>query len=103
MVEEIHKDDIGTKIIVTMKDGTTAVDISTATTKQIIFEKSDGTVVAKDAAFDSDGTDGKIFYIIITDDLNLTGSWKMQGRVTMPTGTWRSNVDLFTVYGNLEE
>ena len=102
MVEEIHKDDIDTKFLVTLKDGTTAVDISTASTLEIIFEKSDGTVVAKTGTLNSDGTDGKMYYKTIADDLDMIGSWKIQGKVVIGSGTWKSSVALFTVYNNLE-
>ena len=36
---EIHLNDVGTKFLVTIMDGSSAVDISTASTKQIIIQK----------------------------------------------------------------
>ena len=60
---EIHMNDVGTKFLVTVTDGTTAVDISSATTKQLIFQKPSGTKLTKATAFTSDGTDGKMQYI----------------------------------------
>ena len=39
---EIHKNDIGTVFKVTIKDGSSAVDIYTSTTKQLIFKKHSG-------------------------------------------------------------
>ena len=33
---EIHVDDVGTKFIVTIKDGDTAINVSAATTKNIL-------------------------------------------------------------------
>ena len=35
---EIHLNDIGTQFLLTVKDGSSAVDISSATTKQIIIK-----------------------------------------------------------------
>ena len=61
---EIHMNDVGTKFLVTVTDGTTAVDISSATTKQLIFQKPSGTKLTKATAFTSDGTDGKMQYSI---------------------------------------
>ena len=56
---EIRVGDIGTKFQVTVKDGASVVDISSATsTKQIILKKPDGTTLTKSATFSSDGTDG---------------------------------------------
>ena len=34
---EIHLDDVGTKFLVTIKDGSSDVNISTASTKQILI------------------------------------------------------------------
>lgn len=102
MVEEIHKNDIDTKFLVTIKDRTTIVDISSTTTKEIIFKKSDGTVVTKIATLETDGTDGKMYYKSLADDLNMSGSWMLQGKVVIGTGTWKSSIGLFTVYDNLE-
>jgi hypothetical protein len=101
-VEEIHEDDIGTKFLLTVKDGTSAVDISSATTKQIIFEKPDGTTLTKDATFDSDGSDGKIYYESISGDLDTAGTWTIQAKVILPTGTWKSNKETFAVHSNIE-
>ena len=36
---EIHINDVGTKFLVTVTDGTSAVNISSASTKQLIFKK----------------------------------------------------------------
>jgi len=101
MTEEIHKNDIGTKFLVTVKDGTTAVDISTATEKLIIFKKPDGGILTKTCTFETDGTDGKVFYCSVSGDLNETGSWEIQVSITLSTGTWKSSTNCFIVYGNL--
>ena len=101
MVEEIHCNDIGTKFLVTVKDGTSTVDISAASEKKLIFKRGNGSVVEKAATFDTDGTDGKLSYITTSGDLSSIGSWKIQAKVILPTGTWRSNTTGFTVYANL--
>ena len=102
MACEIHLADIGTVFRLTLKDcDDVAVDISSATTKEIIFKKPDGTQVTKAASFYSDGTDGIIEYSTIEDDLDMTGTWKIQAKVIMPTGTWSSNIQSFKVYANL--
>lgn len=101
MVEEIHKNDIGTKFLVTIKDGTTAEDVSSATTKELIFKKPGETTVTQTATFESDGSDGKIYYISIADDLNEIGTWNLQARIVMPTGTFKTDISNFKVYDNL--
>jgi|PlaIllAssembly_1097288.scaffolds.fasta_scaffold2069334_1 hypothetical protein len=100
-VQEIHLGDIGTVFEVELKDCTTVVDLSTATIMEILFQKPDGTTVTKSAEFTTDGADGKIRYITVANDIDVTGSWKLQARVTLPTGTWSSNIEKFKVYGNL--
>ena len=101
-IYEIHLGDIGTAFEVTLKDCDVVVDVSTATLKQIIFRKPDKSVVVQDATFGANGgTDGIIQYITILDDLDQTGTWYIQAKVTLPTGTWSSETSKFKVYKNL--
>ena len=48
---EIHVNDVGTLFTLTIKDGDSAVNISSATTKKIIIKKPSGTILTKDVAF----------------------------------------------------
>jgi hypothetical protein len=99
---EIHLNDIGTVFQVTVSDGTSAYDISGATTKQIIFKKPDHTLVTKDAEFVTDGTDGVIKYTTVDGDLNIPGKWALQAYLVTPGGTWKTDIGTFRVYDNLE-
>jgi len=101
---EIHIGDIGTIFEITLMDNLDVVDIGGATLMEIIFTKPDEAVtkVVNTAELVSDGTDGKMKYTILADtELDIVGSWKIQGRVILPTGTWSSDIDRFRVYGNL--
>lgn len=103
---EIHQGDIGTVFELTLYDDTVIVDVSTATTKEVIFQKPTvngvaGAVVTKTAQFKTDGTDGIIQYTTILDDLDTVGNWKVQAKVTLPSGTWRSDISKFRVHKNL--
>jgi hypothetical protein len=100
-VQEIHLGDIGTVFEITLKDCDTPVNVSTATTKQIIFQKPDKTNLTKTATFSTDGSDGKIRYVTVASDLSVKGTWKIQAKVVMPSGTWSSNIETFKVYENL--
>jgi len=100
--KEIHLNDIGTVFRVTLYDCDNAVDLSTASVKQFVFKKPDESVVTKDAVFLTDGTDGVVQYVTIASDLDLPGKWKIQARVTLPTGVWSSDIDTFKVYANLD-
>jgi hypothetical protein len=98
---EIHKGDIGTQFTVTVQDGTTVVDISTASTKQLIFKKPGGTILTKSTSFVTDGTDGKMQYVSVDGDLSDDGVWKMQGKVIIGGNTFSTDITSFKVYRNL--
>ena len=98
---EIHMNDVGTKFLVTVTDGTSAVDISSATTKQLIFQKPSGTKLTKATAFTSDGTDGKMQYSIASDDFDEARSYKLQGKVVISDGTFYTDIHTFKVHRNL--
>tara|TARA_Y100000296_G_scaffold84177_1_gene116858 strand:- start:5323 stop:5634 length:312 start_codon:yes stop_codon:yes gene_type:complete len=99
---EIHKSDIGTVFKVTIKDSASAVDISTATTKQIIFKKPGGGKLTKDAPFFTDGSDGIITYTTVSGDLSEEGMWKLQGYIVLSGGnTFYTDIYTFKVYRNL--
>jgi hypothetical protein len=103
--QEVHYNDIGTAFIVTIKDcvsGTaTVMDISTASTAELIFKSPSGVTKTKTASFVTDGTDGKIQYGTIDGDLNEIGTWRLQSKIVLPGGTWRTDVGTFRVYENL--
>lgn len=101
MSDEIHVDDIGTVFTVTLKESGSAVNVSTATTKTIKFKDPSGTASSKTADFTTDGSDGKIYYTTVADDLDEAGMWEIQAYVVMPTGTWSSSTKKFRVYPNL--
>lgn len=101
---EIHVNDLGTKILVTVTDSATAVDVSGAVaagSKQIIIKKPSGTKLEKEAVFNSDGTDGKIYYLIIAGDFDEAGTYKIQGKVIISDGTFYTDIQSFKVHRNL--
>jgi hypothetical protein len=98
----IHTGDIGTQFRVTVQDcNSTAIDLSTASSKSIIFKKPNGTSLTKSASFLTDGSDGIITYTSESDDLDTVGSWKIQAHVVFPSGEWRSEFKSFKVHRNL--
>ena len=98
---EIHVNDVGTQFRVTVTDGSSAVDISSATTKELIIKKPSGTKLTKATAFSTDGTDGKMKYNIGSDDLDEAGSYKLQGKVVISDGTFYTDIHTFKVHRNL--
>jgi hypothetical protein len=98
---EIHVGDIGTVLRCTIKDGSDAVNISTATSKIIILEDPSGNNSDKIATFTTNGIDGKIQYTTISGDFDERGNWSIQAKVVLPSGTWYSDIYTFEVHGNL--
>jgi hypothetical protein len=99
---EIRVGDIGTVFECTVRDQDgKVVDISSASTKQMIFKTASGKTLTKTASLSSSGTDGKMKYVTIAGDLDKAGGWIVQGKVTLPGGTWKTDWSKFDVYGNL--
>jgi hypothetical protein len=98
---DIHQNDIGTVFEVTLKDGSSIVNISASTVKQIVFQDPAGVKRTKSASFTTTGTDGKIRYVTVMGDLNLVGKWNLQAYVEMPSGKWHSDISKFVVYPNI--
>lgn len=98
---EIHVNDVGTIFRITIKDAATAMDVSGATTKQIVFRKPDATTETQTAAFYTDGSDGIIQYTSDTGDLDTAGIWKIQAYVITPSGQWKTDIQTFEIYPNI--
>lgn len=101
-MSDIHVGDVGTVFTLTVTDGSAAVDISSATVKQMSFRKPDRTVVAKDAVFSTAGTDGKLKYTAVAGDFDQDGHWLLQAYVEIDAGDFHSDVIHFNVLANLE-
>ncbi len=101
---EIHLNDIGTIFEVTLSDESAVViDISGATTREIVFVPPSDSVnkKTKAAALTGDGTDGKMQYTTVAGDIDEQGAWQLQAHVVLPSGEWRSTVADFNVFPNL--
>lgn len=87
--------DIGTELIVDV-----CVDISTATAVKLYVLKPGATVAVEwaGAVYQSH----YIRYVIKSGDLSVPGEYRVQAGVTMPTGSWRGDVDVFRVYAPFE-
>lgn len=92
--------DVGTVFETTIVDqDDLVVDISLATTKTLKFRKPDASTATKTASFVTDGTDGKLKYTTVTNDLDQAGDWKAQAVVVF-TGSatqWTSTIHDFRV------
>ena len=101
MASQIHVGDIGTTLIVTILENGSVVDISSATSLQIVIRKPDATTLTKTGVLTTDGTDGKMQYISIAGDFDQSGNYRIQGKVELTGGNYSSSVGSFKVHCNL--
>lgn len=99
----LHLNNEGVEFRVTIKEcgETDGMDISAATTKELIFVKPSGDKLTKTASFYTDGTDGILSYVTVSGDLNEIGTWQFQGHVVIGSGDFTSSIDKFKVDRNL--
>lgn len=91
----------GLAIRLQIKEGNSAINLSTVTVKNIIIEKPDATLVSGSASFVTDGTDGIIYYISGSADLTQTGEYHAQAYLEMPGFSGYTTPVDFAVYSNL--
>ena len=102
MASEIHQDDVGTRFLMTIKDDGSTVNISGAPVKQLTFKKPSDTVVYRTASGVYDKmSSGIMFYDSVAGDLDEAGHYKLQAKVTMPSGTYYTDIYTFKVHCNL--
>lgn len=102
---DFHKGDIGARLIVEIRESGSAMDISTATTKQLKYTpRGSGTVKTFTASFagapegNGTGTDGKLEYsTTATSDLDEVGIYDVRAYVVMPTWTGHTQKATITV------
>jgi hypothetical protein len=99
--EYIQKNPIGLVIRLTVREKGQVSDISSATTKEMIFQRPDGTALTTSASFVTDGTDGKIYYKTVSGDLDQAGIWYVQSYIAMPDFTGDTSIVSFVVNDNL--
>jgi hypothetical protein len=98
----VQKGAIGVIIELTITEDDVAVNLSSATTKNIVLRSPSGVVATKTGAFVTDGSDGKLKYTTTAEaDLNEAGFWKAQAALVMTGFTGRSSSAQFEVMSNL--
>ncbi len=100
---EIQLNDIGTEIIITVKnkDGD-IVDLSSATDFKIhCLPPDDGDIRVFEASVYSDGTDGIIHYITQEADFDIIGTWEIQVLIYFGSSLFHSVVDKIKVLRNI--
>jgi len=101
-MESVQKNAVGVAIRATITEDDVAVDVSAVTTRELVFQKPDGTTETTTAVFTNTGTDGKIQYVTEAAFLDTPGVWSVQGSVVFPAGfVGRSEVGSFEVLDNI--
>ena len=99
---EVHLNDIGTALRVTLYDCDVVVDLTGISTAEIVLQGPDEISQTFTASvYQGDPTLGIIEYLTQANDLDQEGLWKIQAHVVIPTGEWRSDIEKFRVYANL--
>lgn len=102
MAAKIHLNDIGTKFNFNIVDESgIVIDLSVSTFKELRFKKPSGAIVTKTPVFLTDGTDGKIYYVTISGDLDEVGEWNVQFKTDLPSWQGYSDIGKFKVYTNI--
>ena len=79
------------------------LNLSAASSKQIRFEKPDGTTFDRDATFTTDGSDGKIYYEWQANELDTEGKWYAQAMIVDGGKSWSGDIEEFEVGGNIAD
>ena len=78
--------DVGKVIRLTVRENGAVVNVSGASTKQIKIKKPDGTTLAKGATFTTDGTDGKVQYVVESGVFSQPGLYEFRAYLVL--GAW---------------
>ncbi len=101
-MSNFHLADEGSKLEITVYNGSVVADLTTASTKQFHIKKPGvEAVIIRTAVFTTTGADGKLEYAWLTGDLDVAGSWLAQAYVISPTWKLHSDVVQFEVEANL--
>ena len=103
---DIHKNDVGTELVVAfVRETGSAIDITTASPLQIILRKPGGAGVVKTAVIDTVGATGLAKYVTTKSgsvyDLDTVGQWEIQGYAVIGSDEWHTAINTFDVAGNL--
>lgn len=111
VLPEIHVGDYGTIIEFQIRRNCDdIVDISSATTLQVLFMKPDRTTFIRPAIFSTTddssivpGSDGKMRYVLNPGDIDIAGDWFIQAYIEINNGAWYTSVIHFIVFPNVVE
>lgn len=102
---QIHEDEIGTRFLITIKDcqSGSGIDVTSALYKQINFRKPDDNIITRSASIFNDGSaaSGVVYYDTVAGDFDEPGLYKLQAKISFPSGTYYTDIYSFKVHCNL--
>ena len=102
MAGQMRRFDIGSVIRVTVKEKGAIFDASAAIGKTMKLKKPSGAVLERPAEFQTDGSDGIVFYTTVENDLDESGPWTGQVFLDFAANAkWHTDLWNFTVGENL--
>lgn len=84
-MKQIHNGDVGTIISI---GGQSSIDLTTATTQKIYYEKPSGTT----GEWTANITGGDVTYTTLAGDIDEVGIWTLQAYVEL-SGGWKGTSD----------
>ena len=101
MATIFYLDDTGILFEATLVVEGAPMNLAAATMLQFWFCRPDGHVLKKTATLSTNGTDGKMRYTTVANDLTHAGVWQWQPYVVLPSGRMHGAIQTFTVLRNL--
>lgn len=99
----IYVNQTGLRFERTLRDpnGGPPINLSSYTTLEFLFIDPDGDCFTRDAAFVTNGNDGKLEYITVPGDLSEPGTWRIQPHVAKTGEDHFAEVTRFEVLPSL--
>ena len=94
--EEIHVGDIGTAMIVTLREHGEILDLAEFETITFTLTRPDGTACGGPGEILDAGA-GRVQYLTVAGDLSMAGLWTVQVQVTNLLGAWTTSRGRFVV------
>src|SRR5690242_17838450 len=82
----LHQNDDGVTILLTLSEGGSIVNISSASFKRIDIRKPSGDIITRTGSFFTDGTDGKLYCVTQAGDLDEIGVYR--AALSLTIGSW---------------
>lgn len=101
MSSEIHVNDVGTRFLATITDDGNIVNLTNNPNVSVIIKKPSDQIIYRSGLVYTNGSDGKVYYDTVAGDLDEAGLYKLQCRVSLPSGTYYTDIHSFKVSCNL--